>query len=298
MTACDHPPPLRLSRSLVADGEGSILTASLSDAPGDESPRLAACSEGTEGTHTGEDVTLLGGVDSPTAGDHSEKIHGAGDDAEGFPASPSAPLEEEAGNAALTLLGDGVDPAPEDAHPEEPPPVAEEGGGPEVTGGERGAEVAAESLCEEYVDGGGDESGTAACDNSGDSGALGEGIEEERSPEEVLLELSLAGTTALEDGNSSSSDTSTAGDAVAVPAGDKATDAADESRRRTERGRVARSLFGATEHKVVGGGEGVGKGPVEDETLVGDTADTAYERPVVPSQEELKLRKRYTNGVA
>lgn len=294
-----------MPRSIGLDGEVSTLTASLSDTPGEESPRLPACIEDVDGTtHTGEDGALSGDGSSPTPGGHSgDTNNSAGDDDdEGFPVSSIDALEEGAGDAALNSLGDGVDPAPEDAHPQEAPMVLEEGGGeggPEVTGGEGGVAVGTEGSSQEPGSGGGDESETAAGDDPVGRGLpdkIQDESEEERSPEDVLVELSLAGTTALEGGSFSSTVASGASDSVDVLAGDKAADAADESSSSDDRRSVARSLFSAAKDKVGGNGEGAEKGPAEGEALFDDEAGTLDERPVVPSKEELKLRKRCAKG--
>ncbi|CAM9588135.1 unnamed protein product [Ectocarpus sp. 4 AP-2014] len=262
-----------------ADGDGSSLTASLSDAPGEESPRLPSDHEEAEGG------------DEDDASEHVKS--GGGDEA-----SPGerGPPEEDQNAAEEEGSPDNIKHSTDAAHPREVEQVVngedqDKGGGLEVAGDkgdvpeDKGAEV-----------GGGDEAtpvaeaseGAGNADGGSDPLGDAEGKTETLLPEDVLMEIGLMGTKTLEGGGSSgSSDSSRTAPVVAAVAEDAVTGEGS-----TTRPNVVRSLFGSNGHAN------------DENSAAGDTVDT--EKPeektdcslnasvVVLSKEELELRRSWT----
>ncbi len=204
----------------TADGDGSSLTASLSDAHGEESP-LPIYTEIPEANEAAEN----GDEENPTSAENPEHDCDGGNNASPGPAS------QEAGGEEATVVG------------------------AEGVGGEG------------LLDG-------------------------DLSPEDLLVELSLEGTKALEGGSySSSTDVDAAGeeDGAGAGAGNPGS-----SRKPT----VARSLFGSGEKAKAKGRGGGGKGQARKRGLGaeggggGDKARSSDAAPIVPSKEELKLQSR------
>lgn len=183
-------------------------------------------------------------------------------------------------------------------------------------GGDGGAETAGDE--EEAVgadgdaaDGGGADRPGVGCEDGDEKpvhdepAVAGEGgvVDGDLEPEEVLTELSLEGTKALEGGNgsysSSLSDGDTTAAATAATSGEAVTHDSEESAaspcaaNRTSSG-VARSLFGFS-GKGGGGGKGLRAG--EGDKLGANIEDAEGgkldDTPVVPSKEEIELQSRY-----
>lgn len=116
-------------------------------------------------------------------------------------------------------------------------------------------------------------------------------------PEEVLAELSLEGTKALEGG--SYSPLSDGGTTAAATSGEAVTGDAEESATSPS---VARSLFGFSGKGGGRGGRGGrGKGPrarakAEDAEGEGE-GESLDDAPVVPSKEETELQSRCTRDM-
>lgn len=263
--------------SAAADGDGSSLTASLSDAPGEESPRLPTYHEEAEGGD---------------ADDASEHVKNGGDD-EAFPGE-SGPPEEDQNAAKEKGSQDDVKPSTEAAHPQEVEQVVngedeDKDGGLQVAGGD--GDVPEDKEAEV---GGGDEAtpvaeaseGAGNADGGSDPLGDAEGDSETLLPEDVLMEIGQMGKKALEGGGSSrSSDSSRTAPVVAAVAEDAVTGEGS-----TTRPNVVRSLFGSNGHandkNSVAGDTGEADKP-EAKT------DCSLNAPaVVPSKEELKLRRR------
>ncbi|CAM9197891.1 unnamed protein product, partial [Ectocarpus fasciculatus] len=259
-----------------SDGDGSSLTASLSDAPGDESPRLPTYHEEPEG----------GDVDD--ASEHLKS--GGGDEA---PPDKSGPLEEDQ-NAAEESSQDNIQPPTEAAHPKEVEQVVDvdedkdgdlevdrdegdvpEDKGAEVGGGDEANHVSEASEGAENTDGGSDPLGDA------------EGKSETLLPEDVLMEIGLMGTKTVEGGSSTGSSDSSRTAPVAAAVAEDATTGEGS----TSRPNVARSLFGSNGHANDENGAAVDTAEAEKPGAKTDCSLNAS--AVVPSKEELQLRRSW-----
>eukprot|EP00903_Cladosiphon_okamuranus_P010933 g10326.t1 len=233
------------------------------------------------------------GGDSLVAGQVADILEGLvlQGDSDGDGSSLTASLSDAHGeDSPLPLTYN--DEAEEDGAPEEEEAVVLAGDTHQIAGGDGdGGE-------EDAVGGDGDE--TPAYDEptvafEGEEGLL----EGDLAPEEVLRELSLAGTKALEGGGSYSSSLSDGDTTAAATSGEAVASGAEEGAASPSGANgtssVARSLFGFSGKGGDRGnapraeeGEGLGAKKGDDEG--GNSDDT----PVVPSEEETKLQSSWT----
>lgn len=323
------------------DEDGTSLTASVSDAHGEESPLLVSTEEpegGGDGLAAAErdDNDDDKGKDTDsntpmTPGVGSER-NGEGEG--GFPQHDSGRLEGGDGADEQSPEGNATSALPQETQSltrgGEDGGEGGEGGGVGTSEGDEGLTVAivGEGTPKEVESGGGgDGDGDGPTGDAVGEGGGGEGVEisspetpagvdaggergvgdGDLAPEDVLLELSLAGTRALEGGLSSSTATSS-NDGGANSDADvgEVSEAGAGSPNSTRRLTVARSLFGDKKGVISSGREGgqggeeegeegqVGEGAVpgamdgeeDSKQLDGSPAE------VVLSKEELELQER------
>lgn len=240
-----------------ADGDGSSLTASLSDAHGEDSPLPTTYNE--EAGEGEAQETDANGVDGALE-EEGVVAHAENEDEHQLAGGDGDGGEEVAGGEGEVAGVDG-----DAARGADPPGASGEGGD---------------------------------ADPLHDPGGAGAGEEEERrpldgdlSPQDVLAELSLEGTKALEGGGSYSSLSDggdTAGATTAATSAEAVIGVAEESAEIPSAARtssVARSLFG---FEGKDGGKGKGARAKNGDADGGSSDDL----PVVPSKEEIKLQSR------
>ncbi|CAB1117939.1 unnamed protein product [Ectocarpus sp. CCAP 1310/34] len=258
-----------------SDGDGSSLTASLSDAPGEESPRLPSDHEEAEGG------------DEDDASEHVKS--GVGGEA-----SPgeSGPPKEDQNAAEEEGSQDNTKHSTDSAHPQGVEQVVnredqDRDGGLEVAGDkgdvpeDKGAEVGGVDEATPVAEA---SEGTGNADVGSDPLGDAEGKSETLLPEDVLMEIGLMGTETLEGGGSSGSWDSARTAPVVAPVAEEAVTGEGS----TTRPNVVRSLFGSNGHAN------------DENSAAGDTVEA--EKPeakadcslnasvVMPSKEELELR--------
>ncbi|CAM9435411.1 unnamed protein product, partial [Pylaiella littoralis] len=264
------------------DEDGTSLTASVSDAHGEESPLLVSAEEPEGGgDDTDSNTPMTPGVGSERNGE------GEG----GLPQHDSGRLEGGDGADEQSPEGNATSALPQETQSltrgGEDGGEGGEGGGVGTSEGDEGLTVAivGEGTPKEVESGGGGDG-----DGDGPTGdAVGEG-DGDLAPEDVLLELSLAGTRALEGGLSSSTATSS-NDGGANSDADvgEVSEAGAGSPNSTRRPTVARSLFG-DKKGVISSGRGGGQGG-EEEGEEGQLDGSPAE--VVLSKAELELQESW-----